>query len=189
MGCETTQNGTSTAGQRRAIVLAGRAHGFDVDALRAMTPAGSLRALSFSEASTLLDALNEGKGREQDKHRSPCEANADGSGSRPPTGGGPSRPRRPAYRRGRPGVLRIITQQQRTAIAAIQARLGYSGASVDDLCRKTCGVALAELASRRDASRLITVMQRVADWHDGRQGEAAPDILDKLVQQARVECV
>jgi hypothetical protein len=49
-----------TADQRRALFAIGRARNLDIDDLRALTPTGSISALTSVQASRLLDGLNAG---------------------------------------------------------------------------------------------------------------------------------
>jgi len=59
-----------SADQRRAIFAAGKAHGLDIDDLRAMTPAGSISLLTRLQASRLIDRLNAGSENAYPKRRS-----------------------------------------------------------------------------------------------------------------------
>jgi len=141
MAVEQQIMGTSTPNQRRAIVMAGRRLGMDVDALRAVTSKGSITALSFEEAATLLDRLNTGRER-------------------------PTEPvRRETARRSAPGILKMITARQREVIASYQGRLGWTDARLDEFMRRTFGLTMATLARRYDASRAITVLRKLVDHH------------------------
>lgn len=144
MAVQTPIKGTSTPAQRRAIVLAGRRHGLDVDDLRGLTTRGSLRALSFEEASDLLDRLNNGRARRTEPAR------------------------RPRSRRADPGVVRIITERQRAVIASYRDRLEWSDEHLDGFLKRTFGLTMRTLARRHDASRVITVLRRVVDDKAGK---------------------
>ena len=48
MVAQSIMTGSSTPGQRTAIIVAGQRLGFDLDDLRDLTPQHSLRALSFA---------------------------------------------------------------------------------------------------------------------------------------------
>lgn len=148
MATKQAITGSSTPDQRRAIVLAGQRLGMDVDELRSLTPAGSLRALSFEQASALLDRLNEGRRPE------PVAA------ERKP------RPRRPS-----PGVIRIISDRQREVIASYRDRLGWTDEHFGKFLQKTFGLTIATLVRRNDASRVITVLRRIVD-HKVSKGQA-----------------
>lgn len=155
MAIEQPIIGTSTPNQRRAIILAGRRLGMDVDALRAVTTGGSLTALSFEEASSLLDRLNNGRER-------------------------PTEPvRRKIARRSAPGVLKMITARQREVIASYQGRLEWTDARLDEFMRRTFGLTMATLARRHDASRAITVLRKLVEHHAQKvaasTAESTPD--------------
>jgi len=109
-----------------------------VDDLRAMTPAGSLRALSFEAASALLDSLNQNRPE----------------GAERPAG------ERRSGRRGRPGIYKMVTPRQIEAVGQYRAALGWTEARLDEFLRRTIGMPLAKVAVRRDASRAIFVLQR-----------------------------
>lgn len=140
--------GTSTAAQRRAIVLIGRGLGMDVDELRALTPAGSLRALSFEAAAALLDRLNAGRPKREE-------------------------PARPAGRRSKDGVFKMVTPRQREVIRSYQGRIGWDDAELDAFLQRTFKLSLATLATRRDASRALTVLRKIVEHKAGRLAGAA----------------
>ena len=162
--------GSSTPAQRRAIVLAGRRVGLDVDDLRAMAAGGSLRALSFEAASAMLDSLNRDFERPTD--------GATGGDRRAAKGA-----RRTSGRRARPGIFKMITPRQREAIESYRVRLGWGEAHLDDFLKKTFDFTRATLASRRDASRVLTVLGRLVDhavtkcseWEKDETSHAAGD--------------
>ena len=158
MPVQQATNGTSTTAQRQAIAIAGKARGLAVDDIRALTPAGSIRALTFEQASALLDRLNGGRPRPA----APAQA--------------------PRSRRRRPGVLAIITDRQREVLASYQGRLGWSNERLDAFMQRTFGLTMATLASRRDASRAITILRRVIDHKAGKDArqvcEHATDLED-----------
>ncbi len=139
---EPIQHGTSTPAQRRAIVLAGRQRGMDLDQLRGMTPAGSLRALSFDQAAAILDRLHDGRPAPERKRRPP--------------------------RRSRPGILKMVTLRQRETIASLQVRIGWGDERLDEFLWRTFGLRMQTLASRRDASRIITILGRVLEHKQGK---------------------
>lgn len=157
MGIRTVNEGTSTAAQRRAIVLAGKTRGLDVDALRALTPNGSIRALSFEDASMLLDRLNQPTLVDEDPRP---------AGRRKPSAG------RGNGRRSAPGVYKMLTPRQREVIASYCRRLGWGPDRLDELTLKLFGLPMRRVGSRRDASVLITVLRRIVDHVEAkRQGE------------------
>ena len=129
--------GSSTRDQHRAIVAAGLRHVFDLEALRGMTPRGSLRALSFVQACSLLDRLN---------------------GERPVAED--SRPR-PRKRRSKPGVIGLVTSRQREHIAKLQRALGWTDARLDSFLEHTFSLRMAGLARRTDASRIIAILEKL----------------------------
>jgi len=96
-----------TAAQMRKLHALGKERGKDIDALRAMTPAGSLSMLTVNQAAVLIDAL--------ETERSPDYS---------------SRPAAPRKPRRRAGVIPIdaldITDAQRDKIAALSIDLGWS---------------------------------------------------------------
>lgn len=151
---ETPTAGTSTPAQRRAIVLAGRARGLDVDTLRSFTPAGSLRALSFVEASAMLDLLNSG-------YRNLGKSAPVSSGDRGAQGGREPTPARGSSSRSQPGVLKLATPPQRETLDTIRQRLGWSVEHMDAFSRRTIGVPVSDIARRQDASKLIAVLGKV----------------------------
>ena len=90
-----------TPDQRRAIFAAGRAHGLDVDALRGLTPAGSISALTRLQAAGLIDRLNAGQENAYPKRHSRA-------------------PRRPK------GIYAVCTASQRNKIEALRIDLGWT---------------------------------------------------------------
>lgn len=90
-----------TPDQRRALFAAGKAHGLDIDDLRAMTPAGSISLLTRLQASRLIDRLNAGSENAYPKRRS-CS------------------PRRPK------GVYALSSPQQRLKIHSLRIEIGWS---------------------------------------------------------------
>lgn len=96
-----TLDGLITEGQRRAIFAAGRAKGLGIEELRAMTPAGSISALSRRQANVMLTRLN-------------GHTAAD---SRRPTR--PRGPRRPM------GVIALVSEAQLAKIESLRIDLGW----------------------------------------------------------------
>jgi len=149
MAVQQVINGSSTTAQRRALVFAGRRLRMDVDALRNLTPRGSLRALSFTEASALLDRLNEG--RETPKQTSRPKRKA----TQQTTGGN--------GQKSKPGVFKMMTPQQRHMIVTLRTRLDWSPAHLDNFLKRSFGLTVATLGRRHDASRVIIAMNKVLD--------------------------
>jgi len=87
--------------QRRAIFAAGKAHGLDIDDLRAMTPAGSISLLTRLQAGGLIDLLNAGSENVYPKRRSRA-------------------PRRPK------GIHAFATPSQRNKIESLRIELGWT---------------------------------------------------------------
>jgi len=164
MALRQPNEGSSTPAQRRAIVLAGRRVGLDVDDLRAMAAGGSLRALSFEAAGAMLDHLNRGFERPADG------ASGDGCDRRTAKG-----KRRTSGRRAGPGIFKMVTPRQREVIESYRRRLMWGEVHLDDFLKKTFGFTCGALASRRDASRVLTVLGRLVDHVVSKRGEWKSD--------------
>jgi hypothetical protein len=139
--------GTSTPGQRTAIVVAGRRLGFDLDDLRAFTPHHSLRALSLDQASALLNQLNQGHFVGPRRHQSV-----------------------PRHRdRVRP---KEITSAQRRMLEQLRLRLGWTPEKLDAFLVKRFAEPLAGMTRRHDAARAIAILLRLAQPDDQKELEA-----------------
>ncbi|MFQ5495745.1 MAG: hypothetical protein ACE5EX_10235 [Phycisphaerae bacterium] len=90
-----------TAPQRRALFACAKCKGLDIDDLRALTPCGSISALSRQEAAELLSRLNAGTDYDH------------------------PRPARRGVRRPK-GVYRFATDAQRRKITALGIDLGWT---------------------------------------------------------------
>ena len=152
MGVKQAITGTSTAAQRRAIVLAGRRLGLSLDALRGLTPQGSLRALSFAQAAALLDQLNQGRQRPAYAAKRLPASDARASGDAGSAG-----------RRSVPGIVKFVTPAQREEMEALRLRLGWSPKGLDRFLDVTFGLTTATRARRRDASRAIAILNKILD--------------------------
>jgi len=141
-----------TDGQRRALFAASRAHGMDRNALRAMTPVGSISALTFAQASDLLTRLNAGT-----PHAHPRKT--------------PRGPRRPA------GVYAIATAAQRRKIEALRIELGWTAAGLESWLSERShvdGRPMTRVDSTRDASAVIELLKAVVSRtvHSREVGES-----------------
>jgi hypothetical protein len=128
-----------TGGQRRALFAAARRRGFDRDDLRAMTPAGSVSALTIAQAGELLDRLN--AGTEHDRTR------------------GRHRPARLPS-----GVVRFVTASQRAKIESIRLELGWTPQRLDEfLSGRTYdrGGAMNVIRTSRDGMNVIQLLRGV----------------------------
>lgn len=143
----------STPGQRQAIVCAGRALGLDLDGIRELTPAGSLRALTFDEAAAVLERLD----AERQRRNLPVVKRA----------------RR--RRAGRP--LGKVTKRQARLIDEHRERIGWTAERLDVFLARTFNLTAATLKARRDASRVIAVLGQVLEHKLARRArqEAAAD--------------
>jgi len=133
--------GPMTPGQRRALFAAGRARGLDRDTLRALTPAGSISALSADQARELLQRLNAGT---EYAHPKVSEC--------------PRGPRRPK------GVYAIATAAQRGKIDALRIDLGWTPEGLNSwLSERTHvdGRRMTRVDSTRDANAVIELLKAV----------------------------
>jgi len=87
--------------QRKALFAAGKARGLDLDALRSLTPAGEISALTFDQAAALLSRLNDGSRFAHPRHA-------------------PRGPRRPK------GVYAIAAAAQLRRVEACRIDLGWT---------------------------------------------------------------
>jgi len=142
-------------------VLAGKRLGFKLDAIRALTSAGSLRAVSYREASKLLDSLNRQWSEGAPLPRRPK-----------PKGGPEADPRCGNGRRAPAGVLKMITPRQKEVIHSYQRRLEWNEDRLDEFLKRTFSLTFAELASRRDASRILTVLRKLVDHKNAKDEKA-----------------
>ena len=132
-----------TDAQRRALFAAGRAHGLDIEGIRAMTPGGSISMLNRRQAAAILERLNSGT-----PHAHPR-----------PTIRGPRRPK---------GVYRIATQAQLGKIESIRIDLGWSREKLDEwLAGRTFydGRTMSVIRSTVDANQVIELLKAVAMRH------------------------
>ncbi len=143
-----------TAAQRRALFAAGRAHGLDIDTLRALTPAGSISMLTRDEAARLLDRLNGGTNHEHPR-RSPRD------------------PRRPK------DVYRMATDAQHRKIEALRIDLGWGGEKLHQWLsdrHHDDGRPLTTIDSSRDAQAVIELLKVVlARTRKARNGGRSSD--------------
>lgn len=151
-----------TAGQRKALFAAGRAHGLDIDDLRGLTPAGSVSALTRLQAASLLERLNRGTETARPEPR-------------------PRAPRRPK------GVLAICTAAQRGKIEALRIDLGWTPEGLTAFLAERHhldGRAMTAIDSTKDGAAVIellkTVLGRTLEARRRESGEAQavskPDI-------------
>ncbi|MFO0971863.1 MAG: hypothetical protein U1A27_00280 [Phycisphaerae bacterium] len=130
-------------GQRRALFAAGRAHGLDIDELRALTPAGSISALTRQQAADLLTRLN---------------------GDRARLAAPPAPRRRPRLA---PGCVRTVSDAQRTYIAdlrtEIRARYHWTDAELDAWLDRRhyrdTGRPMSRVLDGKDAAAVIRLLQ------------------------------
>lgn len=139
-----------TPAQRKALFAAARGKGLSTDDLRAMTPRGSISALSRREAFDLLNRLN--AGTEYDR---------------------PAPHRRP--RRAR-GMYAFVTQAQRDLIVSLRLEIGWS----DDQFRDWLGKRhyrddptrpMTDMQSSADAERVIELLKGVRERMEQAQAK------------------
>lgn len=128
--------------QRKALFAAARGKGLSTDDLRAMTPNGSISALSRREAFDLLNRLNAGT-----EHDRPAPSR---------------RPRRAK------GMYAFVTDAQRDLIAAIRLEIGWSDERFRDWLgkrhyRDDPNRPMTDMQSSADAERVIELLKGVRD--------------------------
>ncbi len=165
-GSATTSESITPA-QRRALFAAGKRRGMDIDALRSLTPRGSISALSRAEAARILTSLNCGTDHEHPRRS-------------------PRRPRRPA------GVYAFASDAQRRKIQALRIDLGWTPEKFQEWLSERHhgdGRPMTRIDSTTDAQAVIellkVVLSRTAtrrdEDHSGTPGPvrgARPDTSD-----------
>ncbi|MCK6483771.1 MAG: hypothetical protein L6R00_06520 [Phycisphaerae bacterium] len=142
-----------TAAQRRLLFRLAAMRGLDLDALRDLTPAGSVSALTIVQAAALIDRLSPAAAERQDE------------------GGPPPRPRPP---RQRPGTIRLATAPQRRHIAWLRDTLGWDEPHLENFLRGRTfpdGRPMHEYRTADDARRVIRLLLGV---QANRRRAAAP---------------
>jgi len=137
--------------QRKAIFAAGREHGFSIDDLRAMTPAGSISMLNRQQAAELLNRLNRGTAHDHPR-----------KGSRGP--------RRPA------GVYAMCSDAQRRKIVALGIELGWTTEQLQSwLARRHYADRrpMTKIDSSRDGAEVIELLKGVLDRSIAARSRAA----------------
>lgn len=127
-----------TPDQRKALFAAAKVRGMDIDDLRAMTPLGSISALTIRQAAELLDRVNAGTKYE--------------------------RPRRPRPPRRAKGVYALPTATQRAKIEGIREALGWTKEGLAEFLtgrRYEHGGPMSEMLTSRDARDVIQLLNRV----------------------------
>jgi len=146
----------------RHIFLLARQRGLDVDAVRDMTPKGSVRQVTRIQAAVLIGALD--------------------SGTSPDYSQTPKVPRQ--RKRRRAGIIPIdaidITEGQRAMIQALQIDMGWT----DERLREWLGQRhfrdgrqMTQMQGREDAQDVIELLKHVVHRHQAaqrRQRIAAP---------------
>lgn len=136
-------------GQRKALFAWAQAKGLGIDDLRALTPAGSISAMSHDQASALLQRLNAGSGYEH-----PRQA--------------PRGPRRPK------GVYRLATPAQRRKIESLRIELGWTPQGFEGWLSERHfgdGRAMTQIASSIDAIEVIELLKAVLSRTVDRPGQ------------------
>lgn len=153
-----------TPGQRGALFTAASRCGMDIDELRALTPAGSISALTRGQASALLDRLNGGTEWQRDRRERPRA------------------PRRPK------GVYAIRTAAQIRKIEAIRIELGWTQRELDAwLGARTFkdGRAMNLIDSTADGIEVIQLLLHVA----GKARKARGELQDSPQRDERMPAV
>lgn len=133
-------DGPITPVQRRALFAAAKGHGLDIDDLRAMTPAGSISALSRSEAFAVLDRVNSGTAYDERRRRRQR---------------GPRRPK---------GVFAMVTAAQSAKIEALRLDLAWSPEGLAGFLAErhySHGGPMSKILTTADASAVIELLKSV----------------------------
>lgn len=149
MNAQSTASERIRPAQRAALFAIGTARGLDIDDLRAMTPKGSISALSFAEASALLSRLNAG---------------TEFAHPRPPA----RQPRRPK------GVYAFRTAAQLRKIEALRIELGWTPEGLDGFLASRKfrdGRPMNSIASTSDGRDAIELLKHVLACGTECQGE------------------
>lgn len=144
-------------GQRRALFAWAKSRGMSIDDLRALTPSGSISAMSHDAASALLKRLNAGGEYE---HPRPA----------------PRGPRRPK------GVYRLATPAQRRKIESLRIELDWTPQGLDGWLSERHfgdGRPMTRFVSTVDAMEVIELLKAVlarsskrSEQGDGGQQDA-----------------
>lgn len=131
-----------TPAQRKALFAAARAKGLSTDDVRAMTPRGSISALSRREAFDLLNRFN--AGTEYDR---------------------PAPKRSPRRRR---GMYAFVTDAQRDLIASLRLEIGWTDEQFRDWLgkrhyRDDPQRPMTDMQSSADAERVIELLKGVRE--------------------------